>query len=284
MNSVAVIGSVGQSVFLPVKNFHTGGETVTASDIHTEPGGKGFNQAVAAARCGADVAFLAAVGGDGYKKTIADFLKQEGIHGVLAEKPGATAYAAILTDSAGSNRVTVYLGASLDPADAVGFVETIAPFDILLLSNEVPEAVNIAAATAARTRGAKIVLNPAPQQTLSEEMLSLVDWFTPNEHETAGLEGRRNVIETLGSRGCRIRATGETVPAFLVKAVDTTGAGDTFNGALAAALAAGRPLRDAVWYANAAAAVSVTGRYAVSSIPNAETIEKFLSKQGGKTQ
>ena len=284
MNRVAVIGLAGQSVFLPVDAFHTGGETVAANDLHTEPGGKGFNQAVAAARCGAEVAFLAAVGSDGYGETVARYLRRDGIAAALKEKPGPTAYAAILTDSAGRNRVTVYLGAPLTPDDAAGFIRETAPFDVLLLSNEVPEAVNIAAAAAARAAGAVTIVNPAPCRPLSEELLPLVDLFTPNEHETAGLEGVPHVVETLGSRGCRIRATDTHIPAFTVKAVDTTGAGDTFNGALAARLAAGDALSAAVRYANAAAALSVTGRYAVSSIPYAEDIEKFIQKQGGKSQ
>lgn len=275
---VAVIGLVGQSVFLPVKELGKAGETVIADAIHTEPGGKGFNQAVAAARYGADVAFLAAVGDDAYAGSIQSFLDGEKIGAYLCRKNDKTAFAAIVTDAAGNNCVTEYMGVRLTEEDVASFGAEIVSADILLLTNETPEEVNIAAARIAAANGVRVILNPAPQQTLSEEMLSLADWLTPNEHESVGLEGRQNVIETLGSRGCRLRATGEVVPAFSVKAVDTTGAGDTFNGVLAAALAQGASLSRAVRAANAAAGLSVTRRGAVGSIPSRAETENFMKR------
>lgn len=275
---VAVIGLAGQSVFLPVKELGKAGETVIADAIHTEPGGKGFNQAVAAARYGADVAFLAAVGDDAYAGSIQSFLDGEKIGAYLCRKNDKTAFAAIVTDAAGNNCVTEYMGARLTEEDVASFGAEIVSSDILLLTNETPEKVNIAAARIAAANGVRVILNPAPQQTLSEEMLSLADWLTPNEHETTGLDGRQNVIETLGSRGCRLRATGEVVPAFSVEAVDTTGAGDTFNGVLAAALAQGVSLSRAVRAANAAAGLSVMRRGAVGSIPSRAETENFMKR------
>ena len=274
MNKVAVIGIVGNSVFLPVEKFHVGGETVEATDIHFEPGGKGFNQAVAAARYGAEVSFFAAVGTDGYD-TIKAFLDNEGICSVLVKKNTATAFAAIVTDASGSNRVTVYQGAQLDAADLSLFEDEIKSADILLLTNETDEDINARAIKVAKENGVRVILNPAPSRPCCNFILENVDLFTPNEHETAGLDGK-NLITTLGSRGCHIGETDEHIPAVSVgKVVDTTGAGDTFNGVLAAELARGTNISAAAKCANLASSISVTGKYAVSAIPTKETIERY---------
>ena len=124
MSKIAVIGIIGNSVFLPVDHFHIGGETVEASSVHFEPGGKGFNQAVAAARCGAEVSFLAAVGLE-YREEFADFLDKEQISHTLIFKDDSTAFAAIVTDKSGSNHVTVYQGAQLCGSDVLLFKEKI---------------------------------------------------------------------------------------------------------------------------------------------------------------
>ena len=274
MNRVAVIGIVGNSVFLPVDKFHTGGETVEASDIHFEPGGKGFNQAVAAARYGAEVSFLAAVGADGYD-SIKTFLDNEGIASVLVQKNTATAFAAIITDKAGSNRVTVYQGAQLDADDISLFEAHIQNADILLLTNETDEAINVRAIEIAKKNSVKVILNPAPSRKCCDFILENVDLFTPNEHETEGLDGK-NLITTLGARGCHIGETDIHIPAVSIgQVVDTTGAGDTFNGVLAAELSRGTPTETAVRHANLASSIGVTKKYAVSSIPTKEIIERY---------
>ncbi len=267
------MGLVGQSVFLPVEKFHVGGETVEARSLHTEPGGKGFNQAVAARRFGADVTFIAAVGNDGYKNTVKNFLDGEGVSSVLIEKDDATAYACIITDSTGKNRVTVYLGAELDVKDIEDNREIIEASDIVVIGNEIPEAVNEAVLRIASEKRIKTIMNPAPARELSDFIKEKVDIFTPNEHETGGLEDKPNVIVTMGGKGCYIRSLDVTVPATPDKPIDTTGAGDTFNGVLAAMLAEGRSLEDAVAIANRASGKSVTKRGAVSSIPYACEIE-----------
>ena len=135
MSKIAVIGIIGNSVFLPVEKFHEGGETVEASSVHFEPGGKGFNQAVAAARCGAEVSFMAAVGVE-YRKKFADFLDNEKISHTLVFKEESTAFAAIVTDKSGNNHVTVYQGAQLSAEDVLLFEEEIKTADILLINNE----------------------------------------------------------------------------------------------------------------------------------------------------
>lgn len=278
MSKIAVIGIIGNSVFLPVERFHEGGETVEASSVHFEPGGKGFNQAVAAARCGAEVSFLAAVGME-YRKDFADFLNKEKISHTLVYKDESTAFAAIVTDKLGSNHVTVYQGAQLSRDDVLLFEEKIKSADILLLNNEVSEEVNIAAIKIAKKNGVKCILNPAPARNADKFILESIDLFTPNEHEALGIEDDDNVIMTLGKRGCLIKSTGEIISAVNSgKTVDTTGAGDTFNGVLCAMLARGEDITRSAKIANKVASVGVTRKYAVSSIPKRHEIEKIISE------
>lgn len=272
MSKVAVIGLAGESVFLTVEKFHEGGETLVADAFVTQPGGKGFNQAVAAKRAGAEVSFLAAAGNDAYAESIQSFLTKEEIRWKLPRKADRTAYAAILTDRSGANRVTEYIGAQLEERDVSDFEEEIACADILLLSNEVPLRVNEAAARTAKRHGTKIILNPAPSVKLSEELKRAVWLFTPNEFETEGLKRYKNAVVTLGKRGCLLRATGETIPARRVTAVDTTGAGDVFNGYLAARLVAGDSLKEAAEIANTASGIAVTRKGAVTSVPYLEEV------------
>ena len=263
-----MIGLAGTSAFLRVPRFHAGGETVHADALHVEYGGKGFNQAVAAARWGAKTSFLAAVGAAD-AGPMGAVLDGEGITHRLVVKKGASAYAAILTDPSGETRVTVYPGVRLEVADVEAFENEIAAAEILLLTNEVPEAVNVRAVELAACHGTKVIFNPAPARPLPESILRGAWLFTPNAFETAGLEANRNVVETRGGEGCFIRATGRLVPAEPVDAVvDTTGAGDTFNGVLAAELAGGAEMERACAAANAAAGLSVTKRYVLPSIPH----------------
>lgn len=268
MNKVAVIGMVGNSAFLSVEKFHTAGETVAAKSIHFEPGGKGFNQAVAAARFGAQVVFLGAVGTECFEE-IKAFLEKDGIVPVLPRKNEPTAYAAILTDASGCNRVTVYQGARLQSEDVDAFENYIAEADVLLINNEVSQAVNLRAVELAKAHGTFVILNPAPAVPLSEELKKYIDLFTPNEHELAGIEDRENVVVTLGEKGCLVKQTGQCLPAVKQeKVVDTTGAGDTFNGVLAAKLAMGMSLADGISVAMRAAGLSVTRPYAATAIPH----------------
>ena len=267
MARIAIIGLVGRSMFFEVPRFHSGGETIAAKSLYEEWGGKGFNQAVAAARQDAAVSFLGAVNAAD-AKALKDFCQQEGVRATLATKKKPTATAAILTDGTGETRVTVYPGAELEPKDVDGFAGSIAMADFLLLNNEVPEAVNLAAVAIAREYGVKIIFNPAPARALPQAIGEAVSIFTPNEFEEAGLGPVDcEVITTFGEKGCRIRSTGEVLPAPPAKAVDSTGAGDTFNAVLAVRLAEGETLHDACVAANEAAAQSVAVKYVLPSLP-----------------
>ena len=268
MDKIAIIGLVGKTIFMEVPRFHKGGETIVAKGIHEEWGGKGFNQAIAAARQDAAVSFLGAASAAD-AKAITDFCRKEGVTAKMCVKREATACAAILTDGTGETRVTVYPGAQLSAKDVDGFAGSIATADFLLLNNEVPEEVNLAAVEIARHYGVKIIFNPAPARRLPKAIVEAVSIFTPNEFEEESLDADSpcEVVTTLGAKGCRIRSTGEVIPAPAAKAVDSTGAGDTFTAVLATRLSEGESLRDACVVANAAAAQSVAVRYVLPSLP-----------------
>ena len=273
MARIAVIGLVGRSMFFEVPRFHVGGETIPATSFYEEWGGKGFNQAVAAARQGATVSFLGKAGSEADATAIETFCEKEGVEAhIYFSRPATdpTACAAILTDGAGETRVTVARGSELDAADVdFGFKAAIAEADMLLLNNEVPDEVNLRASEIAAAHGVKIIFNPAPARPIPAALANRVFLFTPNEFEEGALgDFTGEVVTTLGSRGCRIRSTGEVVPAVPCgEAVDSTGAGDTFNAVLAVRLAEGETLRDACRAANEAAAKSVTVRYVLPSLP-----------------
>ena len=275
MSRIAVIGIAGKSVFLTVDGFGKTGETTVAKDIHEELGGKGFNQAVAAARWGAEVSFLAAVNeSDVFPFT--EIAKERGVKAFFAAKKEKSPYAVITTDKNGDNRVCVYRGAELSADDVSSFKEEIIAADILLINNEVPEKVNETAVAVAKEHGVKVILNPAPSRKYRKDFLDKIDLFTPNEHETEGLDGYENIVLTLGAKGCMIKSTGEIVPAAKVeKVADTTGAGDTFNGVLAACLSGGESLKEALKNANAAAAVKVGRKYVLDSIPTKREVGSF---------
>ena len=193
------------------------------------------------------------------------------------KKNDATAFATIITNAEGANQVTVYPGARLDDEDVTLFERQIAEADVLLINNEVPEEVNVRAVEIAKANGTRVILNPAPARVTCQYILDNVSLFTPNEHETEGLEEKTNLIVTLGAKGCLLKETEEIVPAVHIgETVDTTGAGDTFNGVLAVMLAEGATLREAAERATIASGIGVTRKFAATSIPNKEDIEKYV--------
>lgn len=278
MSKIAVIGLVGESVFLTLDRHQAVGETAHATSIHREWGGKGYNQAVAAARFGSEVAFLGAVC-ECDARTVERAAAGEGMTPVIMGKDTPTAYGVIATDSTGDNRVTVYGGAVLSAADVDVFRTHIEACDVLLLNNEVPEDVNLAAAKIARASGKIIIMNPAPIREICKELLSYIDIFTPNEHEREALGDLRNVVVTLGGEGALIKWLGVKIAAPDIESVvDTTGAGDTFNGVLASMLGDGEDITSSTRLAVAAASLEVTKRHVMPAIPSRREVMTFIEK------
>lgn len=280
MSKISVIGICGNSIFMNLPHFHQKGETVVAKSSHSEIGGKGFNQAVACAKMGAEVSFLGAVGSDIDAQKCEQAAKDFGIKGCFAKKAGNTTFAVILTDNLGENRVTVYRDAELSPNDVTLFENEIKESDVLLLQNEIPNAVNEKAVEIANKYGVKVILNPAPIREIPNLIAESVFAVTPNEQEIQAINPARfkNVITTLGDKGCSINDE-IFVKALPVSAVDTTGAGDTFNGVLAVCIAEGMDIKRACEYAVTASGLSVTKKGVLESIPTRNEIERKMKNE-----
>ncbi|MFE6160643.1 ribokinase [Streptomyces sp. NPDC056486] len=288
MTHIAVLGSTNMDLVAYVAKAPQRGETVTGREFRTLPGGKGANQAVAAARAGADaVSMIGAVGTDAFGTQLRAALEHSGVDTDLLRTvdtaPTGTAH--IVVDDEGGNAIVVIPGANATlTALALGDEGLIASADTLLLQLEIPVDGVLAAAQAARRHGVRTILTPAPAQPLPPELLASIDLLVPNEHEAATLTGLTDahdaarsllsqvpeVVVTLGARGSLYAARGADpvlVAAPHVTAVDTTGAGDTLVGTLAVALAEGRSVPDALAWAASAAALSVQRTGASGSMP-----------------
>lgn len=289
---ITVIGSINMDLVTITKRMPLQGETVVGETFCLIPGGKGANQAVAAARLGADVQMIGAVGTDAFGAELLQHLAKEGIivDGVKPVTDTETGIATIII-SEGDNRIIVVPGANhaLRPDDLERWEEKIATSDVCLLQLEIPLSVVERAVSIAKRNGVRVILNPAPAQPLPDTLLDQVDFLTPNEHERdIVLAGRplkqwaHKLIVTEGKRGVSFQRNDEQVliPGFRVPVVDTTGAGDTFNGALAVALSKGMALEEACRYANAAAALSVTKLGAQTGMPTDRELESFLAEKG----
>ena len=300
---ILVIGSSNTDMVIKLDRLPRPGETILGGDFFHAAGGKGANQAIAAARAGGEIKFVARVGRDMFGAKAVERLVQEGVNveHVIREESLPSGVALIFLAKDGANSIAVAGGANarLSPADIMKASAAIASADVVLMQLETPlETVQVAAELAARAE-VPFILNPAPARALSTDLLKLVSILTPNETESELLTGIavtdessagraaeqllalgvKAVILTLGSRGVFVATAliSELVPGYQVQAVDATGAGDVFNGALAVALAEGRPLLEAARFANAAAAISVTRLGAQPSAPNRKEIESFLT-------
>jgi len=279
------------------------GETLLASGFDIGPGGKGSNAAVACARQGAKVAVVARIGDDEFGRIALDLWQTEGIAtewvDIAAGERSGVAQILVYDDGDNSIAVAVGAGGALGAGQVEAARRAIRSASIVLCCNEVPLAARIAAFRIAREYGVTTLLNPAPAQDLPDELLLLSDWLSPNETEAralAGLaadaaidaaahtllaRGAQAVIVTLGAAGCVLHRPGYEVlriPGWPVPVVDTIGAGDTFTGALAAALSRGEAIADALRWANAAAALSVTGAGAISAMPSREAVAALLAQ------
>lgn len=292
---LTVIGSVNMDLVTSTNQIPKVGETVLGISFHTIPGGKGANQAVAAARLGADVTMIGCVGEDSFGFTLIETLKQQGINteNVKLVARASTGIASI-TLSDKENSIIVVPGANNDvtPEMVDKHEDTIANSSMLILQLEIPLESVIRAAEIAKKHNVKVILNPAPIQKLPKELLEMVDYLTPNELEQellfASLNGtdmeltklKEKCIVTKGSKGVVIYKNGEIeIPSYQVEAVDTTGAGDSFNGALAFALSEGFDLTDACRFAVAVGAISVTKLGAQAGMPTRNEVEEFLRIQ-----
>jgi ribokinase len=268
------------------------GETLFGGQFQMNPGGKGANQAVAAARLGAHVQMVGCVGKDSFGKDILEHLQDEGVDVSNVEPVTdiSTGTATIIVSNQ-DNSIIVVPGANNHVT--ASFVnskrDVIADSDILILQLEIPLEAVQKAVEIAKENGVTVILNPAPMQQLPSELIKDVDYLTPNEHEQMLLKKERSeeelegkLIVTKGSEGVSILEAGKeiNIPAYKINVVDTTGAGDAFNGGLALALIKGFTLSEACKYGNAVAALSTTKLGAQTGMPTGEEVAEFINKRG----
>jgi len=278
MNRKAIVevGSINIDLVARAERIPLPGETVHSSDFQMHPGGKGANQAVAAARAGAQVSFAGACGRDPFGDQVAAALAADGINVTGLQRVDApTGVAMILVEDGGENVIVAVYGANTQTSGPPAGAQA----DVWLTQAETtPDAVAATLGTA-RASDAMAVVNPAPAGRIPAELIERFDVAVVNETELDALGDRRPpaVVLTLGKRGARVLPDGPELPAFPAEAVDTTGAGDALTGALAAALAEGRPLDQAVRFGMAAAAVSVERPGCQPAMPRRAEIEERLA-------
>lgn len=301
---IVVIGSSNTDMVVRTPALPRPGETVLGGEFFMAPGGKGANQAVAAARAGGEVHFVARIGDDIFGRRSRDGFAAAGVHveHVVVDKDRPSGVALIIVEADGENCIAVAPGANaaLTAADIRKAKGLIASADIVLMQLESPQEAVEEAAGIASSAGVPVVLNPAPARTLGDDLLKRVTCLTPNETEAEILtgitlikntdlaeaaeallgKGLEAVLITLGPKGAYVatRERKAMVPAFQVITVDTTAAGDAFNGALAVALAEKKPLFEAARFANAAAALATTKMGAQPSLAARTEIEKLLAQ------
>ena len=302
--SIVVFGSLNMDLTTYLPRLPRPGETLFGRSFQTVPGGKGANQAVAAARLGAPVRLIGRIGEDAFGRQHMAAMRQEGINiaGVLRDEALSTGLAVISVDDAGENCIIVISGANMAivASDVDRCVMALDEARLLLLQLEIPIEADLTAARAAHERGVTVVLDPSPVRNLPEELLRVVDVITPNEVEAEALlgwpitseadagralgqlrsKGVASVVLKMGGRGAFFETDAGKgyVPAFPVQAVDTVAAGDAFNGALAVALLEGRPLPDAVRWGAAAGALTVTRAGAMPSLPARAAVVRLLEE------
>jgi len=290
---IVVLGSTNTDMVIAGKKIPVPGETVSGGSFLMNPGGKGANQAVAVARLSAKkgaCTFIAKVGDDLFGRETAVRMKKDGIDAkLIVDRRNPSGTALILVDPKGQNVISVALGANgtLSPKDIAPYRKDIADAAALLLQLETPVETVLAAAKVAKAADVPVVLNPAPAAKLPKDLYKCLDWITPNETEAELLTGIRvtdaesaakavavfrkrgvgHVVITMGAKGAYCGDCGRIFPAKKVKAIDCVAAGDTFNGAFVVALAEGKTCAEAIAFAQAASAISVTRAGAQSSVP-----------------
>ncbi|MCK1994676.1 ribokinase [Peribacillus muralis] len=292
MIKIAVVGSSSMDLVVTSAKRPKAGETVLGDSFITVPGGKGANQAVAAARLGADVSMIGCVGDDFYGEVILENLKKNGINTDYVEPvTGSTSGTAHIILSEGDNSIIVVKGANdfITPDYVQKAQKAIEEADIVMVQQEIPEETVEYVAELCNTLQKRLLLNPAPARKLSEAVIQQAAFLTPNEHEFEILfDGRdrtkalaehpNKLFITEGKNGVRYFDGHEEkiVPSFVVEAVDTTGAGDTFNAAFAVAVAEGKSYDECLIFANRAASISVTKLGAQGGMPHRAEVERGL--------
>ncbi len=300
MGEIVVVGSLNADLVVRTPHFPRPGETIQGQDLATIAGGKGANQAVAAARLGAGVTMVGCVGADSFGSTLIENLKQNKVDARHVRRDGsaATGTAIIIVDGNGENSIVLSPGsnAKIAPHDVEPAV--LSGAKLLLLQLEIPLETVLHAARLARDRKIGVILNPAPARDLPDELLKSADYIVPNETELSQLAGKKvrdkdsleaaarsllsrgpkNVVVTLGQKGALVvnRSGRQYVDSYKVKPVDTTGAGDAFIGGMAVALLRRKSLTDAVQYACACGALATTRFGAQPSLPTAQEVKDFL--------
>lgn len=291
---IAVIGSCNVDITVEAQRRPHAGETVMGDRLIVSPGGKGANQAVAAARLGAEVYMVGCIGDDDYGRIITDSLKESHVRtDYVFTRKGTTTGTAHITLAEGDNSIIVIKGANAEvgPEEVDRAWDMISTAEIVLLQYEIPmETIDYVVKKCVEA-GVKVLLNPAPFADTPEEWMEKASYITPNEHEAKlmfpGMSRSEilsahpdKLIMTIGGDGVAFAHEGEgevVVPGFKVPVKDTTGAGDTFNGAFAVARAEKQPMKDAVRFANAAAALSVQKIGAQGGMPWRSEVEEMLS-------
>ncbi|MBU8640283.1 ribokinase [Bacillus pumilus] len=290
MSHIVVVGSCSMDLVVTSNKRPNAGETVLGESFKTVPGGKGANQAVASARLGADVYMIGRVGDDTYGQDILSNLQDQGVRTLymkpVTEKESGTAHI-ILAE--GDNSIVVVKGANneVTPDYVREALSTINDIGMVLIQQEIPEETVEAVCGICSEKEIPVILNPAPARKVSQQVLDQATYITPNEHEAVLMFNGRSIEDALrqypnklliteGKNGVRYfdGLKEVLVPGFPVEAVDTTGAGDTFNGALAVALTEGKSLYDALAFANLAASMSVTKFGAQGGMPTREELER----------
>lgn len=302
--AITVFGSINMDLVARTARLPLAGETLPGSSFFTAPGGKGANQAVACARLGAHTRMVGKVGGDVFSQALLDSLQQDGVDttGITVEQGQSSGVALIMVDSAGQNMIVVVPGANGDVGneDLLHLEKALGDSQVLLLQLEIPMPSVMTAARMARQRGTTVILDPAPAVSLPDELYRHVDIITPNETEASTLVGfqirtlteARKAAAILLERGAKqaiIKMGGSGaywtdgssshfVEAYPVKSVDSVGAGDAFNGALAAALAENRRIQEALQWAAAAGALSTTRHGAQPSMPERAKVMQLIER------
>jgi ribokinase len=304
MPDILVVGSINADLVVRAPRFPEPGETISGEDLQIIPGGKGANQAVAAARQGASVSMIGRVGNDSFGPELINNLKQNNVNTsrVQIDSESATGTATIIVDANGQNSIVLSAGGNGRVSSADVNSASFSDHRLLLLQLEIPIETVLAATQRAKERGLRVVLNPAPARPLPDELISTPDFIVPNESELSLLtdlavkdlpstekaakalleRGAQNVIVTLGANGALLVTHTEVthVDTYKVDVIDTTAAGDAFIGGFASALLRDEALEEAVRYGCACGALASTKFGAQPSMPTREAVERFLSLRG----